>query len=276
MPSLRCLGLPVLAVVLAGCSDSGPPTPPPVTSTEIRNFDFGAAEWFDVTNSVTVKLVGGMSHPEAQMAPTAFGMVNRVLGPVVYTDVDADGDEDAAVGLTAEGGQTFNTAWHIWLWQDGRAVQLRQPIALADRCQGEIESVTAKPGAFSVTAVLRDEGDSCSASGSLPVSYEVSVQDGWPVRIRPEFGPVETCNPREQTEQVVPPGELQLRTWPDEKSPAVGEPIEPTSVFVDEVYVGRYFRTREDRDKQWVLVSAPLGEGRRVCGWARYPDVIPG
>lgn len=267
MPSVRWVGLSVLAALLAGCSASASP---PAPSADIRSADLGGVEWFDSVESTTVKLTGGMSRPQAEMVPSASGFISRMIGPVVYADVDGDGDEDAAAGLQTEGGQRFSSVWHIWLWQDGKAVQVRQPIAEASRCDGAIESVVARPGAFAVSMVIRDVDDPCSTNGSLPVSYEVGVRSGWPVRLRPEFGPVQTCNPRAQAKELTPAGKIQLHTWPDGRSPGIGEPARPGKVFVESLYVG----DREDRATKWILVAAEQQDGRRVCGWARYGEVV--
>lgn len=259
-----------------GC-DAGVEPPPRAVSTDIRRFDFGAAEWFDAMSASTAKLTDGLAkRPPDSVAPG--GVSWRMLGPPVYTDVDADGDEDAAVGLHTQGGQMFSFAWYVWLWQDGGAVQLRRPIAETSRCGGPIDSVSATPQGFEVRMLIAEMGpDNCAGGGSVPVTYVVGVRDGWPVRIAPDYGPIETCNPRELIVALTPPPALQLRTAPNDGAPPVGPPTRYETVLAAELAVSPYLDEQLRGD--WLLVAAVLDEGggeRRLCGWVRADEVLPG
>ncbi len=260
----------------AGC-DAGSETPPPPASQEIRSFAFDNAEWFDAMSASTVKLTVGLAK-RASDSVAPGGVSWRMLGPPAYADVDADGDEDAAVGLHSRGGQMFSFAWYIWLWQDGRAVQLRRPIAQTSRCGGPIDSVTGTPQGFKVSMLIAEMGpDDCAGGGSIPVAYVAGVRDGWPVRVAPDFGPLETCNPHELTVPLSPPPALQLRTAPDDGAPPIGSPTRYEAVLATELAVSPYL-TKEQRG-DWLLVTAVLrerGAERRLCGWARADQLLPG
>jgi hypothetical protein len=263
-----------LLVVVTGCAAESRIEPPRPPSREIRDFDIGAAEWYDVLTGETVRLRGGLA--KRDLDPTAMpgGASWRVLGPPAYADLDGDGDEDVAIGLHADGGQMFSSAWYFWLWQDGSAVQVRRPIITTSRCDGIVESVVAKGAAVTVSVVLADGDDPCATSGSVPVTFDVGLRDGWPVRVAPEFGPVATCNERDLTETVLEPGEVQLRTWPDDASPPIGMPVEPDYVLIDDIHVSPYL---EEYQSEWVLVFAALNEDEstsRVCGWVRRDEVL--
>ncbi|TWG12299.1 hypothetical protein FHX34_105166 [Actinoplanes teichomyceticus] len=264
------MGLAVLGGA-AGCDDAAPA--PRAVSSEIRGFDFGAAEWVDAMSASTVQLTGG----RARRAPAAAwgGMSWQMLGPSAYLDLDADGDEDAAVGLHSHGGQMFSFAWYIWLWQDGRAVQVRRPIAETSRCAGPIDSVTATPAGFQVRMLITEMGrDDCAGGGSVPVTYVVGIRDGWPVRVAPDFGPIETCNPHELTVPLSPPSAVQLRTAPDDAAPPIGSPARYATVLTTELAVSPYLSAQERGD--WLLVTAVAAGGHRRCGWARADQVLPG
>jgi len=266
------------ALLAAGCSaERGRPSPAP-PSQEIRATDFADAEWHDAVFGTTVRLVGGRA--EVDLDPVFYpgGVSWRLLDAPAYTDIDGDGDEDAAVGLRSAGGQTAATSWYLWLWQDGRAVQVRRPAVSVSRCEGPIESVTAKPGAIGVRLLVAGSPrDTCASGGSVPVTFEVGLRDGWPVRTSPAFGPVETCNPRDLTTELTPPGEVQLRVAGDPSAPAVADRTRYPAVLVDDLVVNPYrLPGRKPTDWHLVLALLPADTGpREVCGWAHVDELLP-
>lgn len=264
-------------LVLSGCSSGGddPPAPEPpapsVTSREIRGFDFGNAEWFDPSVAETVTLEDGtyIRGAGAAVSPMSGGGEWRIVDGPRFSDADADGDEDAVVALATSGEQSANVGWYIWLWQDGTAVQLHQSIASTTRCSRPVEAVTAVPGGFEVRAYLFQDGmDNCAGGGAVPVTYVAGVRDGWPVRIRPDFGPIETCDPLVLTERTRPGGKVQLRVHPDGRAPEVEPARRYDSLRVDRYALDRYVAP----ERKWALTLAHRGE-KVVCGWAHVDQL---
>lgn len=259
----------ILGVLAAGCSSPAPR--PAGLSKEIESFEFGDAEWYDAVVDTTLTLKGGLARLDTGGPEFPGGLEWRMLGPPAYTDIDADGDEDAAVGLYSAGGQMVSETWFVWLWDAHTAKQVRHPIAASSRCDKFIESVTAKRGAFSVRASMFEEKDSCASGGAIPITYDVGLREGWPVRISPDYGPLETCNTREQAYDVVPARDLQLHIAADETSPLLG-----TRTRYDAVMVKRLdFISQPDGtgDYEWLLVTAVL-DSMKVCGWTRVADIL--
>ncbi|RSD08627.1 hypothetical protein [Amycolatopsis eburnea] len=258
-----------LGVLAAGCT-AGTPRPAEL-SKEIESFPFGDTEWYDAVVDTTLTLKGGLAHRETDGPEYPGGLDWRMLGPPAYTDIDDDGDEDAAVGLYSAGGQMVSQTWFVWLWTEHTAKQVRHPLAASSRCDGFIESVTAKRGAFSVRASLSEEEDSCASGGGTPITYEVGLRGDWPVRTSPAYGPLETCNTREQTKQVTPARDLQLRVAADDASPPIG-----SRTRYDAVLVAPLDLTVLPDGKgnfEWLLVTAVQG-AEKVCGWARVADIV--
>ncbi|NUT50135.1 MAG: hypothetical protein HOV94_22910 [Saccharothrix sp.] len=263
----------VVGALAVGCT-AQEPSAPGGSSAGMRAFDFGEAEWFDAMSGSTVRLAGGLAEQDPDPVVYPGGIAWRMLGPVAYTDIDGDGDEDAAAGLHGAGGQMFSSAWYLWLWQDGSAVQVRRPIAGVSRCEGPIESVTAKPGAISVRMLMTEVADTCAGGGAVPVTYDVGLRDGWPVRVAPEFGPIELCNPRDLTDEVVPLGEVQLRVAGDERAPAVGERVRYSRVLINEIGASPYLPGHDAENWRLALGVLDTDSGpRRVCGWARLAEL---
>jgi hypothetical protein len=263
-----------VVVALAGCSDSaGDTSARPAAggtassaSREIRKVDFAHLEWFDSVTASTVKLADGSGWRAAGNA--SGGWTWKLLGRPQFADVDRDGHEDAAVGLALSGEQAASEAWYVWLWRDGRAQQLRMPIVESSRCDRRIESVTAVPHGFKVQAFLFVDGDSCAGGGSVPIAYVVGVRDGWPVRVKPHYGPIATCDPADLTVALHPPGEVLLHTSPDVRSPTVEPAAGYDAFLVHEYYADPALSAEED----WILGIAVSGD-RKVCGWARSDQV---
>ncbi|MCK9896840.1 hypothetical protein [Frankia sp. AgB32] len=234
--------------------------------------NLGNLEWFDDATSATIRLTNGRGE---RLADVVEGRITSTMtGPVVYADVDGDGDEDAAAGLHSVGEQLVADSWSVWLWQDGRPLQVRRPIAVTSRCDKPIESVAAEPTGFRVRAFVAIRGDDCATGGSLPVTYVAAVRDGWPVRIEPTYGPIETCDPRYLIHPVRPQGATVLRTSQDDRSPAVTATTRFSRLLVNWVDASPYLEPGEST--RWVLLLAEKKSGkttRQWCGWVRlsYP-----
>ncbi|GGY93599.1 hypothetical protein GCM10010365_10300 [Streptomyces poonensis] len=237
-----------------------------MASREIRKVDFANLEWFDSTFGSTVKLVDGSAWHAA--GNDTGGWQWNLLGRPQFADVDGDGHEDAVAGLASSGDMAMGQAWYVWLWRDGRAQQLRVPVVASTRCDRRIESVTAVPHGFEVQAFLFVDGDSCAGGGSVPITYVVGVRDGWPVRLRPQYGPLDTCDPGKLTVALHPQGKPVLYTSPDVRSPTVEPAAHYDALLVDEYAADPALSPELD----WVLGIAVSGD-RRVCGWARADQV---
>jgi hypothetical protein len=265
--------IPTLVVtigLLATSCDSGSPRSGGLAK-DIESFQFGDAEWYDSVVNTTVTLKGGLAHKDTDDPEYAGGLDWRMLGPPAYTDIDGDGDEDAAVGLFSGGGQMASETWFVWLWESHTAKQVRRPIAASSRCDKLIESVTAKRGAFTVRSSLFEERDNCASGGSIPIVYDVGLRDGWPVRTAPNYGPLDTCNTREQTKQVTPARDLQLRVADDDTSPPVGARTRYDTVLVKDWELTR--TPDGDGHGAWLLVTA-VRDDERMCGWTRVADIL--
>ncbi|MGN9906834.1 hypothetical protein ACTMTJ_04680 [Phytohabitans sp. LJ34] len=268
---------PALTLVPSGCfaTDGTPPTPPPsVASREIREFDFANAEWLDTSVSETEKLQDGAARrsEDTALSPMSGGGSWKLLDGAQFADADGDGDEDAAVGLATSGGQSANVGWYIWLWQGGTAVQLRRAIVSTTRCDRPIDGVTAVAGGFEVrTFVFQSNVDNCAGGGAVPVTFVAGVRDGWPVRIRPEFGPLATCDPKALTVPLRPGGEVQLRVDTDARAPIVEPAQRYDSLMVSELSVSPYLTDEERGD--WVLARAVRGD-KVTCGYAHVDQVL--
>ncbi|WP_327007584.1 hypothetical protein OHA72_10120 [Dactylosporangium sp. NBC_01737] len=273
----RLLSLTVAVSMLSGCTlldDEPPPGPPPAASREIRVFDFADAEWFDASVSRTVRLKDGTATrgDDDAIGPMEGGGSWKLEGTPQFADADGDGDEDAAAALRTSGGQSSNVFWYVWLWQDGTAQQLRRPIASTIRCSRPIEAVNAVTGGFEIHAFLFQFGrDNCAGGGAIPIVYVAGVRDGWPVRIRPQYGPIDTCDPHDLVVTLRPSGLVQLRVDSDERSPVVEPAGRYDSVLVNELAVSPYL-TPQMRG-EWVLALAVRGE-ERICGWAHVDQVL--
>ncbi|MFI7571770.1 hypothetical protein ACIBUZ_23575 [Micromonospora echinofusca] len=260
-------------LAMSGCSSpDGSPTPSP--SREIRDFDFANAEWFDTSAAETVTLEHGSAKrsDDASISPMDGGGSWKLLDAPRFADADGDGDEDAAVGLSTSGGQSVNAAWYIWLWRDGSAVQLQKPIVSTTRCDRPIEAVTAVTGGFEVRAFLfHSDKDNCGGGGVVPISYVAGVRDGWPVRIRPTYGPLATCNPQELIVPLRPVGVVQLRVDTDDRAPVVEPAQKYDSLLVSELAVSPYIP--EEQKGDWVLARAARGD-ELVCGYVRMDQIL--
>jgi hypothetical protein len=263
----------VISGSLFGCSPGGAapkkPPPPSVTSRQIRSFDFGNAEWYDSGVLQTVQLKdGGADRGEG--SPLSGGGRWRLLDAPQFADVDGDGDEDAAAGLATSGEQSANTAWYIWLWQDGTARQLRRPIVSTTRCDRPIDGVRVVPGGFEVRMFMFTEGDACAGGGVTPVTYVAAVRGGWPVRISPDFGPIAGCDPLALTVQVRLRKRIQLRVDADARAPAVEPAAVYDSILAGELTMSPYLRIEDVGE--WALVIA-VRDGKRICGFVRTSDI---
>ena len=256
-------------LLAAGCNSGESPSHGVLR--DIESFPFGDVEWYDAVVDTTVTLKGGLARRDTDDPMYVGGLDWRMLGPPAYSDIDGDGDEDAAVGLYSAGGQMVSEAWFVWLWENDTAKQVRRPIASSSRCDGFIESVTGKPAAFSVRLSLFENEDTCAGGGSIPITYDVGLRDGWPVRISPDYGPLETCNTREQVKQVIPARDLQLRVAAGDTAPPIGGRIRYNAVLVEQLDLTM---TPDDMGyNEWLLVTA-VQDSRRVCGWTRVADIL--
>ncbi|WP_405590033.1 hypothetical protein [Streptomyces sp. NBC_01190] len=272
-----CFALLCAIAALTGCHDRTDDAAPrtsaqpsasttvPVASKEIRRIDFANLLWYDAMTASTVQLVNGF----AQVTNSDLGKLTwQVSGPPSYSDVDGDGHEDAAVSLKANRAQLVANAWYIWLWRGGRAQQLRLPIAQTSRCNRPIESVKAVPRGFKVQMFMSVEEDDCAGGGSVPITYVAGVQHGWPVRIEPRYGPIETCDPRALTVALHPSRKILLFTAADARSPVV-EPARRYEKFL----VTEYDNNPElFPEQEWILGIAVSG-ARRVCGWVSVDQI---
>jgi hypothetical protein len=235
------------------------PTTSPPPGGGIRDFDFANAEWSMIRTSRPVRLGNGTAS-----LPDDAGQVRLGHSPV-FADADGDGDLDAAVEVSLSSGNYFADTWYGWLWQDGRAVQVRRPIAFGGRCSDTVAGVTATQGGFRVDMKIKRAKDACASGGTVPVSYVVGVRDGLPVRVQPTIAPAEWCLPEEHTTELPPgtPAVPRLAPMPD-------APVVPGAT-------GTYAQIRLNSSKtdtdaaghRWYLALLSGTHGSPLCGWVQ-------
>jgi hypothetical protein len=267
----RAAALPValalavfLLAALPGCAAPGHRAPHRarfLVDKSIERYDFADATWESDAGRVT--LHGGHGTvPVADDSQTAE--IRR--GPV-FSDVNGDGAEDAAVELYEEGSQNYSGAWYVWLWQDGTAVQQQEPFIDFSRCSGQVDSVTAVAGGFQVKQEFANPDNPCSTGGVVPITYTISVRDGFLVQVAPVLGEL-PCDPAYLTVPVTVPKPVTPRAAEDDKAPALAHDHR-----YPHAYVGSYETPEAGEVKPWTNVLLDDGTNPPFCGYLHTSDV---
>lgn len=254
-------------LVVGGCADSDSAEPggsaasPIKLDQSIRQFDFGNTTWVVEHPDVQVHLTDGNGTRQYEDLTIFY----QLFGEPAYADVDGDGDEDAAVGITDNGGGNgANSIWYVWLWQDGTAKQLSaQPFAFHTRCSGRVDAVQPVPEGFEVLDAIWDGSTSCAAGKAKPFSYVISVRDGFLVQVKPRLAPLEMCHPARQTRRGPAPPGLVGYLAPDERAPRLA-PREYREVR---------FSESAGPEEEWTLVLLSTDD-EDFCGWVRTSEII--
>ena len=263
--SIKLNGMLLAVALTAGCQASSHARfLPPKLDRSIEKFDFRDATWISDAGRVT--LHNGHSNlpdiPDDEADPQTADITR---GPV-FADVNGDGAEDAAIELH-QGGQGYTLAWYIWLWERGTAVQITEPFIDFSRCSGQVDSVTAVAGGFTVKEMFANPDNPCATGGVVPVTYTVAVRDGFVVQIKPTLGQV-PCDPAYMTNPVTVAGPATPRAAASNRAPAIA---------VDQryrhTYVGDYELPSSGWTKRWTDVLLDDGTHPPFCGYLHTNDI---
>jgi hypothetical protein len=268
-PARVCGALLAVLLAAASCSARGPARPIPVVvesslpaeSVLQRRFGLADARWYD--EGVYRQLRDGRAESDPDPADPSQSYEFRIDGDPVFTDLDGDGDADAAAEtFSASGGvNSYSTRVYLWLWNGRRAEQIHLPVFYGGRCGDQIASLRPDPGGLRVDALLKTPETSCAEGGTVPVSWVVSVRQGFPLRLRPRLSAAVWCNPAD-FDVNVPPGYHPIaRAAPD-----AGAPPLPVGDRYESVRLSR--RTEADpRGVTWHLALLTSPDGATDCGW---------
>ncbi|GLZ82043.1 hypothetical protein Afil01_68500 [Actinorhabdospora filicis] len=248
-----------VAVAINVLSEEEAPAPREPLVTAIQQFDFANATFTDADRGTTAALQGGKSEPFDYDKST--GGYRLGDPPIVYADADGDNDQDAMVMLVQEGGNGFFESVYIWLWQDGKAVQIPHAIADGGRCGSRVGAFTGEADRFRLTRDIVVATPTCAQPQYQSETVAIGVRQGFPVTLEPGFGAAASCIVGEYEEAKEITGYKPLLA-PDDLAPAVGEPEEFTRLEA-------ILLTYSGADNTWARVRMTRTDGSVVCGWLR-------
>jgi hypothetical protein len=252
---------------LSPSTASGGPTTQAPTGA-IRNVDFRNMTWrtdeldLAVVPPEQVRLVNGRTTLNPQAYPTDRVTLSIPAAPV-FGDADGDGDLDAAVPIRMDAGNGRVDNWYVWLWQNGRAVQLTRPMAKDARCGPRVVAVRAVTEGFAVQGFQRRQELDCAHLADVKADYTIAVRRNFVVRIRPEYGPAEPCVPQLFKQQAAPTGVLRL--GPNAAAPPVGPATRYSRIMLGAGLLGK-----DRQGGEWQLALGYAADGTRTCGWLRH------
>ena len=248
----------VAAGVVVGVNvlDDEPAGPGPLV-TAIQQFDFKNTTFVDAALGQSAQLVDGQGEPyDSEDDSAGYRLADD---PIVYADADGDNDLDAMVVLAKDGGNNLYRWPYVWLWEDGKAVQLPFPLADAGRCGNDFEPPTVKDGHFAITRKIAVAVPDCAGPQFQEDKVEIAVEDGYPVSVSPH-GAAASCVPAEY-EAVMEVVNYQPLVAPDEKAPAVDAAEKFTKLEV-------VYTTWDETDPVlWLRVRMTRTDGSVSCGW---------
>jgi hypothetical protein len=256
----------LLLAALPGCAAPRPGVPhrarflPARLDRSIERYDFANATWESDAGRVTLH-GGHATLPVADDPETA----DITRGPV-FSDVDGDGAEDAAIELH-QGGQGYTMAWYVWLWRGGTAVQRAEPFIDFSRCSGQVDQVTAVPDGLQVEQEFANPDNPCATGGVVPITYTISLRNGFLVQVAPVLGQL-PCDPAYLTRPVTVPGPVTPRAAADDQAPALARDHR-----YPRAYVGTYEEPGSGAVGAWTDVLLDDGTGRAFCGYLHTTDV---
>jgi hypothetical protein len=174
-----------------------------------------------------------------------------------FADADADGDEDALVGLSIKDNAAV-TSYYIWRWDQGRAVQVGFPAYTTLRCGPRLRRVSAHRDGFEIQATVRLPDEPCAADPTQPVQMIIGLRGGYPLQLSPHLGYASHCRSEEMHTTLVRFA-LPVRVAPEEAATAVAE-IQPGQRILLYPSLGL------DDEPGWILLIVPGGD-REICGW---------
>ncbi|MGC5629667.1 hypothetical protein ACPYO6_15640 [Georgenia sp. Z1344] len=253
-------------------SGADEPTDAPATEepgASIRDVDLAAQSWRQA-------LTGESVVPAEGDGLRQF----TVSDAVAYADVDGDGHEDAAASLQVLDGNAYEETWYVWRWdpESQAAVQVESPIARQSGCGDDVLSVTGEGEVFVVVEELRPAGSAapCVDGGTIPVTRQVTLEDGWPVLAGGMSGEGGICPQVEYAgDEMWPAGDVEIHAAPTDGSAPIGEPAPDWWMEVD--VSGHHFLWRPN----WMLVHLMYDEqpaalagmpGYFPCAWAYIED----
>lgn len=130
--------------------------------------------------SVTLNL----GSAESEVAPgSASKLVTKVFGEPVYGDLDGDGDDDAAIFLTQDGGGSGTFYYAVAAINEDGAYKGTKAILLGDRIAPQ--TINIREGFLVANYADRKAGDEMTAQPSMGVSMYAALVNGDLVKIAP-------------------------------------------------------------------------------------------
>jgi hypothetical protein len=258
----------VLTGVLAGCAAPHRARFLPARLDRgIERYDFANASWQSDAGRVTLHGGHATLPPADPTEPVYDPQTADITRGPVFSDIDGDGAEDAAIELH-QGGQGYTIAWYVWLWRHGTAVQQTEPFVDFSRCSGQVDRVTAVPGGFRVEQRFADlDLNPCSIGGVVPITYTVAMRAGFLVQVAPVLGQL-PCDPNYLTAPVTVPGPVTPRAAAGDRAPAI-----TTAHRYPRAWIGEYELPSSHYDKPWMDVLLDDGTNPPFCGWLHTTDV---
>lgn len=246
----------------SGAGDGKPAaTQPSKLDQSIRKVDFKNITLRDGDRQV--KLTNGERVTGTGPAEFRYALS---IGPA-YADVDGDGDEDAAIAYTVTNGNGWQQYGYIWRWENGKPVQMQEPFSRDGRCGTTyLKSLTSGKNGIAVRVDLIDLSQGCAGRPAGSDAFTLGVREGYPVRVAPQLGPVESCDTPSERSRLGPRS-VTPRVAPHPKAPAMGAQRE----FAEVVILSD--SSTEVDGYNWFLAVLTAADGKRTCGWISGQEI---
>lgn len=232
----------------AGPSSTEPAEP---QTPDIRDADFGNMTWIDPLledHPTKVKLKNNRA---------VVDMAKYELGEVVYTDLNADGFEDAVASLEKLDGKAYWEQYFAWIATKDGPVQVQDQIDIGHNCGSTIDKIKAVETGVEVTSYRRSQfkETSCAENGPLKDVRTVSVEqyDGdenfYLVRNKPSRAYGGYCDPEADGETIAM--KIPVYAAPHEDSVIK---MKPDIMFG--YLTGSWESAVKTKDEKWVQTSS--------------------